>query len=605
MRQDGADISADIFGYPEAYYTPPLEAVERIDITRGAASLAYGPQFGGAVNYMIRKAQPNSPLRFESSQTLGSFGTFNSFQSFSGSRGKFFWTAWLHHRNSNGWRDNSRYFTRTGFVSIGYAIRPNLRLEANTTIFNMQSQQPGGLFDEELTSNPVKSHRPRNWLSTPWNMANVSLIHEVTTRWNYELKFFGNWSQRNSVGFVNQISVRDTINAGTGQFNNRQLDRDFYRNAGLEFRNLLRWEMMGKEQTLSTGVRLYRGETHRLSAGKGNNGSGYDLVLSTNYLKDLRYQTENMAVFAEQLLKPGGGFSFTPGVRLEYLLNSSRGRIAAGTNIPEVSKTRIIPLLGISAAWKRSEKLELYGNIAQAYRPVTFAELTPSALTETIDADLRDAKGFNAEFGFRGNIAVHGSPAPLFLYDINAFFLRYQNRIGLLNNLRTNIGNSESRGIEAYLEFRPLAGLSSGKTDFSIFVSGTWMRALYQDWKDKGADLSGKKVEYAPDLSLRAGIQYQWRGFNFSGTGSYTGGVYSDALNSRTPSPNAQTGWIPAWKTIDLSAGYSFLSHYMVKIGVNNLLDERYATRRASGYPGPGLMPGQARNIYAGFSFRF
>ncbi|MEO8796058.1 MAG: TonB-dependent receptor plug domain-containing protein, partial [Daejeonella sp.] len=47
-RQNGADISADPFGYPESYYTPVLEGVQKIEVIRGAASLQYGPQFGGA-----------------------------------------------------------------------------------------------------------------------------------------------------------------------------------------------------------------------------------------------------------------------------------------------------------------------------------------------------------------------------------------------------------------------------------------------------------------------------------------------------------------------------------------------------------------------------
>ena len=38
-RQNGYDISADPIGYPESYYTPPTEAIDRIEIVRGAASL--------------------------------------------------------------------------------------------------------------------------------------------------------------------------------------------------------------------------------------------------------------------------------------------------------------------------------------------------------------------------------------------------------------------------------------------------------------------------------------------------------------------------------------------------------------------------------------
>ena len=35
-RQNGYDISADALGYPESYYTPPSEAVEEIQMIRGA-----------------------------------------------------------------------------------------------------------------------------------------------------------------------------------------------------------------------------------------------------------------------------------------------------------------------------------------------------------------------------------------------------------------------------------------------------------------------------------------------------------------------------------------------------------------------------------------
>ena len=54
-RQNGYDISADVLGYPESYYTPPAEALEKIEIIRGAASLQYGTQFGGLINLIIKK----------------------------------------------------------------------------------------------------------------------------------------------------------------------------------------------------------------------------------------------------------------------------------------------------------------------------------------------------------------------------------------------------------------------------------------------------------------------------------------------------------------------------------------------------------------------
>src|SRR6266487_6476418 len=59
VRQNGYNISADIFGYNEAYYIPPMEGVNRIEMIRGAASLQFGSQFGGMVNYVTNEAPKN------------------------------------------------------------------------------------------------------------------------------------------------------------------------------------------------------------------------------------------------------------------------------------------------------------------------------------------------------------------------------------------------------------------------------------------------------------------------------------------------------------------------------------------------------------------
>ena len=59
-RQDGYNISADLYGYNEAYYLPPMEAVKSITILQDGLALAFGPQLGGVVNYELKDggAQP-------------------------------------------------------------------------------------------------------------------------------------------------------------------------------------------------------------------------------------------------------------------------------------------------------------------------------------------------------------------------------------------------------------------------------------------------------------------------------------------------------------------------------------------------------------------
>src|SRR6476660_9738344 len=71
-RQNGYNISADIYGYNEAYYIPPMEAIKRIEMVRGAASLQFGAQFGGLVNYITEEAPKDKRFQFTTSQTKGS-----------------------------------------------------------------------------------------------------------------------------------------------------------------------------------------------------------------------------------------------------------------------------------------------------------------------------------------------------------------------------------------------------------------------------------------------------------------------------------------------------------------------------------------------------
>ena len=88
-RQNGYDISADVLGYPETYYSPAAEGLEEIQIIRGAASLQYGTQFGGLINFIMNKPNPNKPLELITRNTLGSFGLYTNFTSLSGTKDKW------------------------------------------------------------------------------------------------------------------------------------------------------------------------------------------------------------------------------------------------------------------------------------------------------------------------------------------------------------------------------------------------------------------------------------------------------------------------------------------------------------------------------------
>ncbi|MNL59805.1 TonB dependent receptor [compost metagenome] len=56
-------------------------------------------------------------------------------------------------------------------------------------------------------------------------------------------------------------------------------------------------------------------------------------------------------------------------------------------------------------------------------------------------------------------------------------------------------------------------------------------------------------------------------------------------------------GLIPAYKIMDVSLSYEW-KRFRLEGSANNLTNEMYFTRRATGYPGPGILPSDGRGFY-------
>ena len=50
------------YGDNASYYHPPIDRFERLEVLKGGAQIAYGPQtIGGAVNYLTPGRRPSGP----------------------------------------------------------------------------------------------------------------------------------------------------------------------------------------------------------------------------------------------------------------------------------------------------------------------------------------------------------------------------------------------------------------------------------------------------------------------------------------------------------------------------------------------------------------
>jgi Fe(3+) dicitrate transport protein len=400
------------------------------------------------------------------------------------------------------------------------------------------------------------------------------------------------------------ITVGDTINESTDTYNNRKLDVDQYQTWGAELRWLLEYELFGREHQLAAGMRYSDAHTHRRNDGVGSTEPLFDAELAQGeYGKNLFFDNLNAAAYMENIFHLGNRLTITPAVRMENLTSNTRGYTSLSQgDFQPIQQKRSFLLAGLGLQYEWSN-VNVYANASQAYRPVTFGDFTPGSTTDVIDPNLKDASGYNAEFGIRG---THKS---WLNFDVGLFYLSYDNRIGTVQregvNFRTNIGKSISKGTEIYVEFDPVKMLVAQPRfgSVSLYASGTIMDARYVRWdnpaiaEDPSKSIENKQIEYAPNQTWRAGATYKAGDLIVSAQWSMVGAVFTDAANTVLPTANAQAGKIESYELWDATITYNFTKSFFLQTGVNNVFDARYATRRAGGYPGPGLMPGNGRTF--------
>ena len=111
------------------------------------------------------------------------------------------------------------------------------------------------LTDQQIATNAQQSERGRNWFDITWTTPAIIINYELNkqTRWN--TKLFGTIGNRNSVGFMQSILVKDVINPSTNSYANRVINLDQYRNYGLESRFITAYQLGKQDHNISFGVR--------------------------------------------------------------------------------------------------------------------------------------------------------------------------------------------------------------------------------------------------------------------------------------------------------------------------------------------------------------
>ena len=608
-RQNNYDISADALGYPESYYTPPPEGLEEIQILRGAASLQYGTQFGGLINFKLKEPKPDDKFELITRNTLGSNNLYTNFTSISSSNDNLGYYGYVNYKIGDGFRPNSDFESINTFQSLNFNLSERSKLNFEITYLEYLAHQAGGLSDRMFEIDPYQSNRERNWFEVKWFLYNLKYLYEISPNSNFSFSFFGLDATRNALGFrTNRV---DQIDFGE----ERDLIKGRFRNFGFETRYINNYTFLNKKSYLLLGAKYYNSFS-RSTQGPGSASKeanfDFDYLNFPNYVNqsEYSYPNFNLALFGENIFYLSENFSITPGFRFENINTNLDGyyrRInldAAGNTIyNEVfeesdSKKRSFLLLGLGISYKKNNT-EIYTNFSQNFRSVTFADISIINPAYAINPNIDDEKGYTFDLGLRGNYKKMVS------YDSSIFALIYKDRIGFIQRAyndgsvkseRGNVGNAQIIGIESLFDFDLNRILFNNEfIDFNLFMNYSYIESKYLKSDEIG--ITGKEVEFVPKNNFKTGLKFGFKNFALNFQYSYLSRQFTDSSNAVGGNLSGVIGEISSYEISDLALSYKF-SNLKLEAGINNIFDEIYFTRRATGYPGPGIIPSPPKNTY-------
>jgi len=542
-----------------------------------------------------------------------------SFNSIGGTLGKFSYYNYFNFKQGDGFRPNSNFNARNYHGHFGYQLSDKTKITFEATLLDYLAQQAGGLTDSQFNENPLFSNRERNWFDIDWKLASLRLDHSFSAKTDLSLNLFTLDASRKALGFrQNRVDIID-------DGNERELLIDDFQNWGAEARLLSRYKLGQKDAVVLLGSKYYQAyNQQRQGAGPATTGADFRFVNDEfpafPRKSQYRFPNLNLAVFGENIINLSDRFSVTPGFRFEYIKTSAQGNfteiftdlagnvLESRVNEEDRDLERSFVLLGLGASYKLNNSVEFYGNISQNYRSVTFNDLRVINPSQEISEDLEDEEGFTADFGARGRFKDFLS------YDISTFLLYYDNRISRnivtvndqnrVVNLTDNAGTALIYGLEMLGDWNVKRTFFETLEDvkLNLFTNLALTSSEYIKASEGINNVEGKKVEHIPAINLRSGLNFGFKNLLAAFQYTYLSKQFNDPQNS-PPFPDSTApgagiiGELPAYGIMDISLSYTY-KKWKLETGINNVLNESYFTRRATGYPGPGIIPAEPRTFY-------
>lgn len=605
--QDAMPAVPDMYSYPAGYFTPPLELVERVEFIRGASGLLYGPQPGGAINYVMRGPRREAGAEGQARVTLGSWDARQGLANVAVSDGRLAADGFVQYAEGDGPRRGNSDHEQTTARLRGHYLGETVNVTLALDYYQGRFGEPGGLTRARMEADRRDGSTPRDrarlerfapTLALDWQVADST---QITARAFYSR--FERESWRQAGGSFGQVTPDANVLV-------RQLQ--VFDTAGIDLRARHDFGSTG-QHTLTLGVLGHSSDAPVL-VDKG--ASNADFGGTAGALARVQRSGDTAAVFGE--IKLGlGDVQIVPGFRVERLrqkvvetldlaLGSATGGAPGGANGPLGNRENVttVPLYGIGVTWDAADDLRLVANASRGFKPLLYNDGV------TFQAGIDAAGTFEASYAFTVEAGLQAEPAPPVRIDASVFRVEFEDQVGFLAGplaaslpfgavgaggaRRQNVGTMRNQGVDLALRLDLVGPDGFAKGEDTLRLS-TNLQLLDADFTDGVA--AGFTPQYAPGHLLRSTLAWIGR------DGARAALIFTSVGDQQGADNNVADFALPGYEVLDASFEWPVAGGFTIGAGINNLLDERYAGRVRPG-GGGGFDPGAPRNVFVSIGWR-
>ena len=637
ILEDGVPIQPALYIYPNAYYNPPADRIDAVEVIKSSAALRYGPQtMGGVINYTTRK--PDGTKGFASQLTGGNNGYYSAFSELRGlgNPDKVVSDIQLLYKHGDGFRENNTFDQANGTIKTLFQLteKKTLYLKLNGNYENSNATYTGLTeysFQTDPNFNP-KAHDNFKILRTSLDLIYTNRISTnlVSNTVMYTSVFDRRWWREDDI-FVRPAALEtgnlvpvpyfqtgDLVRTGNGKSNFGIL-RTFYV-GGIEQNYTLTHGIAGNLGRAEIGGRVHwerfiddkkTGDAPDARDGvyyTGTPNSETDPVKIVG--QSHHYETIALALYAKEQMR-FDRLTVTPGLRFEVFKQDRVDRLRGSVFADKVSS---VLLPGVGVNYELGE-FNFFGGIHRGYTAPSSGALKVTNFGQNVDVgglDLEPEKSWNMELGFRTWL-------PGIILESSGFVIKIEDLVAAGRGTAfKNLGTVDLSGVEMAMTLG-LSEFVSVLPDFNF--SYTYLQTKVVDGIVKSAtiagnvdvELNGNELPYAPRHTFTVGVAKRiGDGLRLRADMRFVDEVFTDFENLQKTFNRGDTGPIPSYAILNASIAYQLTRQWQLFLTAKNILDHVYIGSRLHSNAGQpeanlssGILIGPRRQILFGIKQGF